>query len=528
MKISENATKHVLKGTLILTVAGLLIKVLSSFYRVPYQNIVGDTGFYIYQQVYPIYGIIMVIAVYGIPAAVSKMIADSDGTTDEKRRILSATIFWVGAAGVTGFLFLFYGSEEIAILMSDENLALLIKVVALTCLIVPITSILRGYFQGNNDMMPTAVSATVEQTVRVITILTALFVLTASGANLYVVGAGAMMGAVTGGIASVITLFYFAKKSKTNYDLPRPDLEALKRVGKVLLFQGLAFCLVNMILVLLQLMDSFQLYKTLVESGIPEEVAKSMKGVYDRGQPLIQMGTILATSLALAVVPVLAKLIKNKAFRAANEKVIVAIRLAVGLSLGAAIGLVLIMEPLNIMLFSDSSGTQTLRILSTTVFFASITISSSTILQLYGRSRLIFIVVSLTVAIKCVMNSLLIAEHGVNGAAVASVVALMFSAGVTLFSVRRQIGQKIFKQRDFIMLGVSALVMALVVHIGVSRFEWESISRIHAGIGAVSLAGIGAGTYVLLLFKMKFFGKEELSILPKNEKLRFLLPKNER
>ncbi|GAJ27396.1 stage V sporulation protein [Liquorilactobacillus sucicola DSM 21376 = JCM 15457] len=54
-----------MKGTAILTVASVIAKILSAFYRIPFENLVGNTGFYIYQQVYPIYGIGMTFALTG-------------------------------------------------------------------------------------------------------------------------------------------------------------------------------------------------------------------------------------------------------------------------------------------------------------------------------------------------------------------------------------------------------------------------------------------------------------------------------
>ncbi|MDA6131309.1 oligosaccharide flippase family protein, partial [Escherichia coli] len=64
------------KGALILTIAALITKILSAVYRAPFQNIVGDVGFYIYQQVYPFYGIIIVLSTYGFPVIISKLYAE--------------------------------------------------------------------------------------------------------------------------------------------------------------------------------------------------------------------------------------------------------------------------------------------------------------------------------------------------------------------------------------------------------------------------------------------------------------------
>ena len=68
---------HLFRGALILMIAGMLSKVLSALYRIPLQNLTGDFGYYIYQQMYPFIGILMMLSLYGFPAAVSKLVVCS-------------------------------------------------------------------------------------------------------------------------------------------------------------------------------------------------------------------------------------------------------------------------------------------------------------------------------------------------------------------------------------------------------------------------------------------------------------------
>src|SRR5690625_7667090 len=87
----DTMTKRVVKGAMLLTIAGLISKVLSAAYRIPLQNLTGDFGFYIYQQVYPIIGTVMILSLYGFPAAVSKLTAE----TIEDNRSLSLQHFYI-------------------------------------------------------------------------------------------------------------------------------------------------------------------------------------------------------------------------------------------------------------------------------------------------------------------------------------------------------------------------------------------------------------------------------------------------
>lgn len=87
----KDRTNHVVHGALILTIAGLLSKVLSATYRIPLQNLTGDLGFYIYQQVYPLLGTVMILALYGFPAAISKLTAEHE----LHKRTLTFTSFYL-------------------------------------------------------------------------------------------------------------------------------------------------------------------------------------------------------------------------------------------------------------------------------------------------------------------------------------------------------------------------------------------------------------------------------------------------
>ena len=95
--------------------------------------------------------------------------------------------------------------------MGDPDLASLLKIVSFYYLLMPFTSILRGYFQGINDMVPTAVSQVTEQFIRVTTILVLTPFLMYQGYSLYDAGEGAVFGSIIGGISradSVACFFY--------------------------------------------------------------------------------------------------------------------------------------------------------------------------------------------------------------------------------------------------------------------------------------------------------------------------------
>src|SRR3954464_14534758 len=116
MQKSIHQSKAVFKGAFILTIAAIITKILSAFYRIPYQNIVGDVGFYIYQQVYPFYGLAVVLSTTGFPVVISKLFAEQreKGNEEKNRFLLFTSYIYLQLFGVVCFLILYFGAGQIA------------------------------------------------------------------------------------------------------------------------------------------------------------------------------------------------------------------------------------------------------------------------------------------------------------------------------------------------------------------------------------------------------------------------------
>ena len=110
-----------MQGAIALSIAAFIAKILSAVYRVPFQNMVGNTGFYVYQQVYPIYGIGMTFALTGFPVFVSNVVAEYLESTHLKK-LLKQLFVIASLVGVGIFAFLHLGAGMIAHWMGDVEL----------------------------------------------------------------------------------------------------------------------------------------------------------------------------------------------------------------------------------------------------------------------------------------------------------------------------------------------------------------------------------------------------------------------
>jgi polysaccharide transporter, PST family len=531
MGVGKNNEQLILKSALVLTIAGIITKILSAVYRIPFQNIAGDIGFYIYQQVYPFYGIALVLSTYGFPVIISKLIAEQlELKKSEVNRIVAVSFAVLSFLFILVFLFIYIGSDGLAESMGDPLLVTPLKVVAFSFLFVPILSVLRGYFQGYNNMIPTAISQIGEQAVRVTTILVFSYLLLTNGYSIYISSAGAVFGSITGGICSIFILVHFYIKNLKGIRFKISDLTKRKTsysVTKVLMSQGFIICISSLILILLQLVDAMTLYSKLVSSGyLSDTEAKIAKGVYDRGQPLIQLGTVVATSLSLALVPLISSAKVRNDYTYIQEKVQLAIRISIVFGVGAALGLIGIIKPTNVMLFENMSGSDVLSVLAVTVIFSSITMTTTAIIQGLDKSLLPAVFVVIGVCCKILLNGLFIPSFGTIGAAMATVLAFMVTTLLNLIYLLRLVKLP-FIVGFIIKILTAGLVMITVLygyqHLLNSVFHLDIEDRLIAIFQALSGVVIGVCVYIVLIIKTKVFTHNELMALPLGRKLKSLL-----
>ena len=160
---------------------------------------------------------------------------------------------------------LFFGAEAIAIAMGDIHLDKLLRVISFSFILMPFLSVARGYFQGFNNMMPTAVSQVIEQTIRVSIIVFLSLFLIAHEFDLYTVGAGAMLGSIAGGLIGIIVLILYMRHDfRSIFFKSVKRIKGKKKIIKILFWQGLAICVSNLVLIFIQMADSISFYSLLI------------------------------------------------------------------------------------------------------------------------------------------------------------------------------------------------------------------------------------------------------------------------
>lgn len=511
--------KSFMKGAVLLTIAGFIVKLLSAIYRVPFQNLVGDQGFYIYQQVYPFVAIFGIWSSYGFAVAISKLLADANETTH--RKLLRVAFGYVGAISLAIFVLLFFGAELLAGWMGDANLAGLLKVGALAVLLMAPLAILKGFFQSRNDMAPVAYAQVLEQGLRVSVILIGTWIVVSQGFSLYIAGQMAMLGAVVGGLGAVMLLvLYFHQQSDRINSSEAVDVWSVIKEITVI---SLSVSMSSLILVLFQLVDSFTVFRLLEESGTVRLMAMEQKGIYDRGQPLVQFGMLIATSLTLAIVPLVARTSRKIQGRSANMYARLAFRLSFLFAFAAATGLTFVMPYVNETLFQTRQQSGALIIFSWQIVWMSLLLIITAMLHGIGKVRVPALLLMLGLLLKISCNWLFVPIWGIAGAAIAGNASLVVIV-VGLVVYFKKVWPLQFAPASYYRwLLVAALAMSAVV-LGWTRvadgFVFAGFSsRLSALFTTVTAIPLGALIFMFIVAKYRIITEKEWYIIPFGRKL---------
>jgi len=533
---SVNQSRALFRGAFILMLAALVTKILSAFYRIPFQNIVGDIGFYIYQQVYPFYGMAIVLSTTGFPVVISKLYAEQKlkGDDIKSRLLLFLSFIYLQLFGFLCFLILYFGAGSIAVWMNDPHLAILLRVVSIVFLMFPLISILRGYYQGSGNMVPTALSQVGEQSTRVVTILFLAYLFMEKGYSQYLVGGGAMFGSITGSMVSGIILFMFLWiRKEWKVIAPSPGMfqnytgEA-KKILKALIFQGLTICISGMLMIFIQLGDSLSLFSLLVSSGVEKDMAKGLKGIFDRGQPLIQLGTIAATSMSLTLVPLITRERLSAKPEFLQHKIQVALKVSVIIGVGASAGLWAIIEPTNTMLFENNAGSEVIGVLGFMILFTSITSTIIAIMQGLGVMLFPAIAAALAFPVKYILNGVFVPLYGTMGAAISSLLSL-FLVTVLLFVQFKKITRiSLFSLRFSWTVVMATATMVAFLKVYLYLWGTDDVGRIESVFQSLSSALLGGFLFLLVMIRGRVFLEEELSLFPFGSKLIKLMARKDR
>lgn len=523
-------TSTFLKGAAILTAAGLISKLLGAVYRIPFFRVVGPEGMGLYQMAYPLYTMLLAVSSAGIPVAVSKLISENiahGDFTGVSKVFRISLVFIAVVSGVTSILLYQSASYLAGRILHDIRAFYSIAAIAPAIFFVGIMSVFRGYFQGFQEMVPTAVSQVIEQFTRVITVLVGAYIWLPRGVEF--AAAAATFGAVTGSAAGVLFLgaLYFLKPY---YSITpsgcigrfKSRSQGTLRILYRIIVLALPISLGGLVMPVMQTLDALTVPGRLQLAGYSIHRATQLYGELTGGAlTLINLPTVITISLAASLVPAISGSLERANYKDVQRQTASAMGITVLVCLPAAVGLAVLASPISGLLFDCPEAGLPLAFVAPAALLLGLHQTSAGILQGMGRTMLPVLNLMVGAAVKFACNYTLTAipSIGIIGAALGTVFGFFVSAYLNIFFIRRFNGWTPDYRSVLLRPALAATIMAVAVYFSYSQMrlfiggDFATVGSIFSGAvvyigvlqatGAFRQAGLPSLAYLMRGFRRR-------------------------
>lgn len=544
-KSSKNS--FIIQGS-ILAFAGILVRVIGLIYRIPLNRILGDVGLGYYGTAFDFYNILILLSSQSMPLAVSKIVSEKL----EKRQFRNAHKVFKGALiygtiiGVCFGLFLFIGADWIAAtIYKAPPVAVAFRVLAPTLTIACILGVVRGYFQGMGNMVPTAVSQVFEQIVNAVVSIIAAYELGAYGYTLSKIAskaeesrdayaaAGGTLGTLSGAFIALLFMFFilWINKDILKKRVKRDRTGIEDRYGtitKIILFTITPVLLSTTIYNIGNLLDN-PIYQNITIGilGTSERSSFAAWGIYSGYyRTLTTMPIAIASSLSTAIVPSLVRSYIAGDHLVVKNKVTLAQKFSMLIAFPCGMGLSVLGGPINALLFGTGVK-DTILIMAFSIFTVvafSLSTISNAILQ--GIDKLNVPIrnsaISLGIHLVVLPVLLIVFRLGIYAVVIGDFTFAMTVAVLNSFSIKRYLGyqQEIHFTliKPFICSAVMGICCFIVYRLGTLILDINAIWTI------ISIL-VGVAVYGIVLIFSKTITEEELYSMPKGTAIIGILKK---
>lgn len=519
-----------IKGAAVLAVAGLGVRFIGAVMKIWLVGIIGDEGIGLYQMSYPIYSTLLAISTAGIPVAVSKLVAENVTIKDYRgaMRVFRIALLILTLTGLVITLLLFFSAETIVrILKSDPRAVPAIMAIAPAIFFVTMMSALRGFFQGQQFMLPTAASQVIEQVGRLVVSLALAVALLPRG--LEYAAAGAAFGTAAGGILGLLLLlpvYYlrrpaFMKRVRAQKEI-KP--QAAGRVIRHIFGLAIPITFGSLIMPLLSLIDWAIVPGRLKSIGYIYTEATALFGqLTGMAGSVVYFPNVVTLALSMSLVPAISEalVLRNKALIRSRSSI--SIKLTTLFSVPAAVGLYLLATPVIVLLFgTENAGAgYALAYMSWSVIPLGVYVSTTGILQGLGRAVTPVVNMALGGAVKSILAWYLTAVPSlhIGGAALASVIGTGAAAVLNLYAVSRYTGWR-FRIGELVLLpGFCVALLAAAVsssyRLSFHLFETLLSARMACSAAVVVAIFLGVAVYGAALLLTGSLTRDELELLPR-------------
>ncbi len=582
--MSEKKSKSFIQGALVLGIANLIVKVIGAVFKVPLIHLIGDDGMGYFNIAYQIYTFMFIVATAGFPIAISKMVAESmaKGREKEAHRIFQTALTFLAVIGLIGTAALYLFPDALESLVAVPGSSLGITVISPAVFFVALASVYRGYFQGRQNMMPTAASEVIEALAKLLVgIFFASFfmqmpvrdtlpvsvdwvnkLVQSSHIRTVLASAGAISGVTVGAFLSflLLTVIYFAtKKKRAPLATQQEVICSRKTILKELVLIAIPITIGASVSSLTTLIDMGTITRRLVtrpevlssyafmfeegtafaqkaaEEGwkglaLYQQQAATLYGMYTgKALTMFNLPLTLVVALGMSVVPAISASLAKKNSLGARTITESAIRIAVLFAAPCALGMSVLSKEVLYFLFSDTNASSVLAILSIAIIPVAIVSVTNSILQAYGKVYCPVVNMIIGGIAKVVFNFCFIPYLGIDGAPLGTFLCYLIIACLNMRHIIRYGGIQ-FKWSEFVIRPIAAALIMGGVAFVFATFVTPAAVLTAEGIniwirrimilGEIGICGI---IYIFSAFAVKAIRKEDVLNLPKGERIAKIL-----
>ena len=529
MSKRKRQTESFMQGVLAIMFSQVLIKIFGMIYKLYLTNKegFGDAGNAIYSSGFQIYALLLTLSSIGVPNAISKLVAERLAVGDSKgaHRIFKVAFATFSIIGGIGTLILFYGAKYIAYnMLQIPEAEYTLVALSPSIFFVAISSVVRGYFNGRQNLKATANSQTIEQVFKTcLTIIIVAVIGAFSSNNTIIMAAGANLATTLSTFLSFAYLYlYYGErkkeiaqdiKSSTNYKAYR-----IKDIIKTILSVSIPISLSSLMSVITKNIDAITVVSGL-KTFMTEASAKIQSGILaGKVDALTAVPLSLNIAFATALVPTIASAKAIGNIQIARERTELSLLITILRGLPCTVGMfVFAPQILNLLFPNANRGELLLQISSLTIIFSVLIQTVNAGLQGIGKIMVPATALGIGVIVKYILNLILIKNPsiGVYGAGIASLCCnvVVFLIGITVLikNMKLQLDLGKFMIKPILSTGMMAIVSLYVYNV-----LQKLIANQLATVISIACAGI---IYIISLLILRNLTKEEIYKMPQGDKI---------
>ena len=535
-------------GAAIVTLGGVIVMPLGARYKIPLGNIISEAAFADFNTAYYIYSLLIIISTGGLPVALSKMVSEAHalGRGNQVKKVFRLALMTFCTLGIVCCLIMLIFPNQLASLMNNTHSAPSILALAPALFFICPLSALRGYFQGHSLMAPTAVSQIIEAACKLVIGLALATILVSQGAEDSLTAAGAIFGVSVGcALGMVYMLFCFRSHRRSvpaSSDRPAPSREILHSLIKL----AIPITLASSVISIANILDTSITFGQLQNAaGFTEDQARVLKGVYDKALTLYNLPSAFMTPLTVSVIPAVsaARAVRNHRLGAQVSET--ALRTTALIAIPAGVGLCALSEPI-IRLLYPSIDVELAGWMLSVLGMASICVCfmliCNSIMQAHQLVSLPMATTIIGCVFKIILTYVLVGNPDINirGGSVSTLVCFGLIAVLDLIIIKFALPRPLSYRRVFlkpilasVVMGVAAwAVYGLLSKVLLSLSSFQALAedgqtQILSGTGnalaVLGAIGVGVVIYFALILLTRAVSKEDLSLMPKGDRIAKLL-----